>query len=284
MSNIPFLAPTVRKGKKLGHTELLDGMVHDALWDSFHNLHMGECAEMVAQRMGISREEQDDHAVKTVEKAQRAAAAGFTKWEMIAVDTTTTDQALSKMKPDKLRGLKPAFSKERAGTITAGNASPITDGAAAVVLASQQGLDHLNTSSSSTIKPIARIVSFADAAQDPREFATSPTLAINKALDIAGLSVGDIDYWEINEAFSVVDIANQRLLHLDDARRVNVFGGSVALGHPVGASGCRIVVTLLNVLRVTGGMLGCAAICNGGGGATAIIIENMMMDEKSSKL
>jgi acetyl-CoA C-acetyltransferase len=298
MSNIPFLAPSVRKGKKLGHTELLDGMIHDALWDSFYDVHMGECGEMVAEKMGISREEQDDHAVKTVEKAQRAAAAGFTQWEIVPVEInsndkknvgetqqmyTTTDEAISKMQPDKLRKLKPAFSKGGGGTITAGNASPITDGAAAVVLVSQQGLDHLNyTNTNTNIKPLARIVSFADAAQDPRDFPTSPALAINKALQAAGLSVSDIDYWEINEAFSVVDIANQRLLGLD-ASRVNVFGGSVALGHPVGASGCRIMVTLSNVLRVRKGRFGCAAICNGGGGATAIIVENMMKDEDDDK-
>jgi acetyl-CoA C-acetyltransferase len=178
----------------------------------------------------------------------------------------TEDEAMAKMNPVKLKKLAPFFRKDGKGTVTAGNASPITDGAAAVVLASREAVSKYN------LPVLGRILGFADAAQDPKYFPTSPALAITKALEYARVRQEDVDYWEINEAFSVVDLVNQKLLDLDP-EKVNVFGGAVAIGHPIGASGCRLIVTLMNVLRVKEGKIGVAAICNGGGGASAMVIE-----------
>ncbi|KAL4419659.1 hypothetical protein ABPG77_000556 [Micractinium sp. CCAP 211/92] len=276
MSNIPFYAPAMRGGARLGHAQLVDGMLQDGLWDAFHNIHMGECAEMCAEQLGISREEQDAHAIASVERARAAAQAGLLDWEVAPLEVPAKgggvrlvkeDEAIAKMNADKLRKLKPFF-RPQGGTITAGNASPISDGAAAVVLASAHAVRQYN------LPVVGRILGFGDAATDPRDFPTAPTLAIPRALGAAGLASGDIDYWEVNEAFSVVDLANRRLLGLDPAR-VNVFGGAVAIGHPIGASGTRLVVTLLNVLRCKGGRLGVAAICNGGGGASAMVVERL---------
>ncbi|KAL4424071.1 hypothetical protein ABPG75_001372 [Micractinium tetrahymenae] len=263
MSNIPFYAPGMRGGARLGHSQLVDGMLQDGLWDAFHNIHMGECAEMCAEQLGISREEQDAHAIASVERAREATRAGLLDWELAPVEVPAKgggvavmkeDEAIAKMNADKLRKLKPFF-RPQGGTITAGNASPISDGAAAVVLASAHAVRQYS------LPVVGRILGFGDAATDPRDFPTAPTLAIPRALGAAGLTSEAVDYWEVNEAFSVVDLANRRLLGLDPAR-VNVFGGAVAIGHPIGASGTRLIVTLLNVLRCKGGRLGVAAICN----------------------
>ena len=247
---------------------------------------------MCAEKYGISREQQDAHAMESVARAQRAAADGSIRWELVPVparasskhtqtssssnsgggsgDTTngggegaagamlTADEAVSKMKPEKLKRLTPFFRPE-GGTVTAGNASPITDGAAAVVLASSDAVERYH------LPVLGRILGFADAAKDPKDFPTAPALAIPAALDKAGVEQGEVDYWEINEAFSVVDLVNQKLLGLE-SERVNAFGGAVAIGHPIGASGARLIVTLLNVLRVKEGRVGVAAVCNGGGG------------------
>ena len=266
--------------------------------------------ELCAEKYGISREAQDAHALESVARAQRATSDGTFKWEIVPVprnstsnkgtkqgststttSTTSTksdtskegdkeedyfnsvthvveDEAIAKMNPEKLRKLTPFFRKDGKGTVTAGNASPITDGAAAVVLASKEAVE------SYSLPVLGRILGYADSAQDPRDFPTSPSLAIPLALERAGVSKEDVDYWEINEAFSVVDLVNQKILGLDPGK-VNVFGGAVAIGHPIGASGCRLVVTLLNVLRVKGGKIGVVAICNGGGGASAMVIEKL---------
>jgi len=255
--------------------------------------------ELCAEKYGISRDAQDAHAIESVARAKKASADGTLNWEIVPVhrsggskpttstfspsnstnptiskDSTslaatfiTEDEAMAKMNPEKLKKLTPFFKTDGNGTVTAGNASPITDGAAAVVLASKEAVTRYN------LPVLGRILGFADAAQDPKDFPTSPALAVPLALKRAGVRKEDVDYWEINEAFSVVDLVNQKLLGLD-YERVNVFGGAVALGHPIGASGCRVVVTLLNVLRAKGGKVGVAAICNGGGGATAMVIEN----------
>lgn len=276
MSNIPFYVPGMRGGTRLGHAQLVDGMLQDGLWDAFHDIHMGECAEMCAEQLGISREEQDEHAIASVERAREATAAGLLEWEIAPVEVpqrgggvrlVREDEAIAKMNADKLRKLKPFF-RPQGGTVTAGNASPISDGAAAVVLASAAAVRQYN------LPVVGRILGFGDAAVDPRDFPTAPTQAIPKALHSAGVPMGQVEYWEVNEAFSVVDLANRRLLGLDPAR-VNVFGGAVAIGHPIGASGTRLIVTLLNVLRCKGARLGVAAICNGGGGASAMVIERV---------
>jgi acetyl-CoA C-acetyltransferase len=284
MSNIPHYAPTMRRGVRLGHATLLDGLLHDGLTDAKYGVHMGECAESCAAKQGITREQQDAHAIESVRRAREAMADGLVGWEIAPVErpagrgakgtgsaggptSMTEDEAVAKMDPDKLRRL-PAYFKPDNGTVTAGNASPITDGAAALVLASQEAVDRL------ALRPLGRILGFADAAQDPMDFPTAPSLAVPKALRHAGISHSEVDYWEINEAFSVVDLANQKILGLDPSR-VNVFGGAVAIGHPIGASGARLILTLLNVLRVKGGKVGVAAICNGGGGASAIVVESL---------
>lgn len=233
---------------------------------------------MCAEKYGISRDAQDAHAVESVARARQATADGTAAWEIVPLEraggkkftngTTpmvTEDESMAKMDPEKLRRLTPYF-REEGGTVTAGNASPITDGAAAVVLASAEAVRQFN------LPVLGEILGFADAAQDPRDFPTSPAIAAKRALSHAGVDQGDVDFWEINEAFSVVDLVNQKLLGLDPAK-VNVLGGSVAIGHPIGASGARLVVTLLNVLRAREGKVGVAAICNGGGGATALVIR-----------
>jgi acetyl-CoA C-acetyltransferase len=252
-------------------------------------------AELCAEKYGLSRDAQDAHAIESVARAKRATADGTVAWEIVPVarsgsspkpststisttsskskdsndvNIVTEDEAMAKMNPEKLKKLNPFFRKDGNGTVTAGNASPITDGAAAVVLASREAVTRYN------LHVVGRILGFADAAQDPKDFPTSPSLAVPLALQRAGVNKEDVDYWEINEAFSVVDLANQKLLGLD-YEKVNVFGGAVAIGHPIGASGCRLVVTLLNVLRAKGGKIGVAAICNGGGGASAMVVEKL---------
>lgn len=274
MSNVPHYIPTSRRGNRLGNTTLVDGLLRDGLMDATYGIHMGECAELCAEKHSISREEQDVHAIESAEKAKKSIADGTAAWEIVPVPKSegfgyiNDDEPLEKMNPEKLRRLKPYFAASDSGTVTAGNASPISDGAAAVVLASEGAVKQLN------LRPLACIVSYADAALDPKEFPEAPAFAALKALERANLSPSDVDCWEINEAFSVVDLVNRKLLNLDPAK-LNVFGGAVAIGHPIGASGARLVVTLLNALRIKGGTIGVAAICNGGGGSSAIVIKRM---------
>lgn len=273
MSNSPHYN-YIRKGHKYGHTTLIDGMIKDGLWDVYNDFHMGSAAELAARKYNLSREAQDDYALATYHKAQEATRAGKFAAEIQAITVKqksgdlliSEDEDIYKLVPEKIGKLPPAFEAD--GTITAANASNLNDGAAALVLASadmvqQQGL-----------KPLARIMSYADAAQAPEWFTTAPSLAIPKALQRAGLQLSDIDLFEINEAYAAVILANQQILGLD-LNKVNVYGGAVAIGHPIGASGARILTTLLTALRQEGGKYGVAAICNGGGGASAMVIENL---------
>jgi len=264
-----------RTGQKLGDMKLIDGMVKDGLTDVYNKVHMGNCAEICAKDKNITREEQDAFAIQSYQRSAAAWAGGKFAAEIAPVAVpqrkgdpviVAEDEEYKNVKLDKIPTLAPVFDKE--GTVTAANASTLNDGASALVLMSREMADELGA------KPLARIVSYADAAQAPEWFTTAPTPALNKALDKAELKVSDIDFWELNEAFAVVGIANNRLLGLDPAK-VNVNGGAVALGHPLGSSGSRIVVTLLHVLQQNNGRYGAAGICNGGGGASAIIIERL---------
>ena len=275
MSNVPFYLDKARTGYRLGHGQLTDGLVKDGLWDVYNDYHMGSAAELCASTCEISREQQDAYAIASYERAQAAHASGNFKSEIVAVEVKDRkgnvtlidqDEEPSTVKFDKIPGLKPVFSKE--GTVTAANASTINDGAAAVILMSEEKANELG------LKPLAYIKGFADAAQEPKWFTTAPAKALPKALDKAGVSINDVDFFEFNEAFSVVGIANTNLLKLDSSK-INVNGGAVSLGHPLGCSGARIVVTLLNVLDQNNGKIGAAAICNGGGGASAIVIEKI---------
>jgi acetyl-CoA C-acetyltransferase len=274
MSNVPYYLDKARNGYRLGNGQIIDGLVKDGLWDVYNDYHMGSAAELCAVDCNISREEQDAYAIESYKRAQKAQGGGKFKGEITPVELKdkkgeitlfADDEEPAAVKFDKIPTLKPVFKKD--GTVTAANASTLNDGAAAVILMSKQKAEELG------IKPIARIISYADAQQAPEWFTTAPSKAIPLALHRAGLSAGDIDYFEINEAFSVVAIANNQNMELDPAK-VNVNGGAVALGHPLGASGARIVVTLLSVLQQNGGKYGAAGICNGGGGASAIVIEN----------
>jgi acetyl-CoA C-acetyltransferase len=273
MSNVPYYLDKARNGYRLGHGQITDGLVKDGLWDVYNDYHMGSAAELCAAECHISREEQDAFAIESYHRAQAAQKAGKFATEITPVEikdkkgNTTlvdTDEEPNAVNFDKIPGLKPVFKKD--GTVTAANASTLNDGAAALVLMSKQKADELG------IKPIAKILAYADAQQAPEWFTTAPSKAIPLALKRAGLTTGDIDRFEINEAFSVVSLANNQILKLD-AGKVNVNGGAVAMGHPLGASGARIVVTLLNVLKQNGGKLGVAGTCNGGGGASAIVVE-----------
>jgi len=272
MSNAPHYAFT-RKAVKLGNTQLVDGLLKDGLTDAYQQIHMGKVAEICAQAFAISRREQDAYALLSYEKAAFATRNGKFK-EIIPVPITTKgeaslfqeDEDIFKVKPDKMAKLPPVF--EEGGTITAANASNLSDGAAALVLASATAVQEYG------LKPNARILSYADAAQAPEWFTTAPSVAIRKALLKCRLAVEDIDFWEINEAYAAVVIANAKLLELD-LKKVNVYGGAIAIGHPLGTSGARIVCTLLSVLEQEGGRYGVAAICNGGGGASAMVIENL---------
>ena len=275
MSNIPYYIPKARYGYKYGNGELIDGLVKDGLWEVYNQFPMGNCADNTAKEMNISREEQDEYAINSYKRAAAATEAGKFKSEIIPVEIPQRkgepeimdeDEEFRNVFFDKIPSLRPVFSKE--GTVTAANASTINDGASAMVLMSKEKADALG------IKPIAKILGFADAAQDPLWFTTAPAKAIPKAMSLAGVSASDVDFYEINEAFSVVAIANNRELNLDPAK-VNVNGGAVALGHPLGASGNRIVTTLCNVLDQNNGKIGVAGICNGGGGASAMVIEKM---------
>ena len=272
MSQVPHYLDG-RKGSKFGDIKVRDGMVLDGLTDVYNKTHMGNCAEMCAKEHKITREEQDAFAVQSYERSSAAWKSGAFAAETVAVNIPQRkgdpivfdeDEEYKNVKMEKVSSLRPAFDKE--GTITAANASTLNDGASALILASEEAVER------HALKPIAKILGIADAAQVPEWFTTSPSLAIPVALERAGLQSEDIDLWELNEAFSVVGIVNNRLLGLNP-ENVNVNGGAVALGHPLGSSGSRIVVTLAHALKARGLKYGAAGICNGGGGASAIVIE-----------
>ncbi len=273
MSNVPYYLDKARNGYKLGHGSITDGLVKDGLWDVYKDYHMGNAAELCAAECKISREDQDAYALESYRRSREAYAAGMFKDEVTPVSVpvrgkdpiiVSEDEEYKNLKADKVAGLKPAFQKD--GTVTAANASKLNDGAAVVVLMSKEKADKLG------IKPIAKIRGFADAQQAPEWFTTTPSKALPLAAERAGITLDKVDYFEINEAFSVVSIANNQIMKLNP-EKVNVFGGAVSLGHPLGASGARIIVTLLNVLKQKGGKIGGAGICNGGGGASAVIVE-----------
>jgi acetyl-CoA C-acetyltransferase len=275
MSNVPYYLDKARNGYRLGNGQITDGLVKDGLWDVYNDYHMGSAAELCAVDCNVTREEQDAFAIESYKRAQASQAAGKFKEEITPVELKdkrgevtlfSNDEEPAAVKFDKIPALKPVFKKD--GTVTAANASTLNDGAAALVLMSREKAEAMG------IKPLAKIISFADAQQAPEYFTTAPSKAIPLALHKAGLSAEQIDFFEINEAFSAVSVANNKLLNLDPAK-VNVNGGAVAIGHPLGASGARIIVTLIHVLQQNGGKLGAAGICNGGGGASAMIIENL---------
>jgi acetyl-CoA C-acetyltransferase len=275
MSNIPYYLDKARNGYRLGHGQIIDGLVKDGLWDVYKDFHMGSAAEICAREYKFSREDQDNFAIESYTRAKAAIEGGKFVSEIAPIQvpvrgkdpiTISIDEDYNKINFEKLKTLKPAFEKD--GTITAANASNINDGATALVLMSEEKVKELG------LKPIAKILAFADAAQAPEWFTTAPSLAIPKALKWAGLDIKDIDYFELNEAFAVVGLVNNKILGLDD-KRVNVYGGAVALGHPIGNSGARIVSTLATVLKQEGGRYGVTGICNGGGGASAIVIESI---------
>ncbi len=272
MSLIPHYVH-LRNGVKFGPTSMQDGMQKDGLVDAYDNNAMGVCADACATEYKISREEQDAFAIQSYERSANAWEAGKFDSEIVPVAVpqrkgdpimVTKDEEYTNVKLDRIPTLNPAFTKD--GTVTAANASTINDGAAAVILMSEEKANALG------LKPLAYIKSYADAAQEPKWFTTAPAKALPKALDKAGISIDDVDYFEFNEAFSVVGLANAKILGIEN-KNINVNGGAVSLGHPLGCSGARIVVTLINVLHQNNGKIGAAAICNGGGGASAIVIE-----------
>lgn len=276
MTQAPHYLTTGRKGIRYGDGALIDGIKRDALQDPYDHSMMGECGEICAEGEKISREAQDEYAFQSYLRARKAYNEGLFKSEIIPIEIPQRKKAPIIMDKDEeldnhrinsledMKKLRTVFKKE--GTVTAGNASKINDGAAAVVLMSKEKVEALG------IKPLARIVSYADSAQDPVWFTTAPSLAMPKALKKAGLSINDIDAFEINEAFSVVALANMKRLNLDP-KKVNVHGGAVSIGHPVGVSGCRVIMSLMTVLTTNDGKYGLAGICNGGGGASAMVIE-----------
>jgi acetyl-CoA C-acetyltransferase len=275
MSNIPYYLEKARNGYKLGHGTLVDGLVKDGLWDVYKDYHMGNAAELCAADCKISREDQDAYALESYRRSNEAYKHGKFSSEIAPISipvrgkdpiVISEDEEYKNLRADKVPGLKPAFQKD--GTVTAANASKLNDGAAALVLMSKEKMEALG------LKPIARILSFADAQQAPEWFTTAPAKAMPIAIEKAGLKMEQIDFFEINEAFSVVSIANNQLMKLD-SNKVNIYGGAVSLGHPLGASGARIIVTLLSVLQQEGGKYGAAGICNGGGGASAIVVERI---------
>lgn len=275
MSNVPFYLPNQRFGNKLGHTQALDGILRDGLIDIYKDYHMGNAAEICAREHNISREDQDSFAIESYRRSQKATSEGWFKNELLKVKIrdrkgnvteVVEDEEVNRVDFDKLRGLKPVFEKD--GTITAANASAINDGAAALVIMSAEKANDLQ------LKPLARILSQSSAAKDPEWFTTAPADAIPLALKRAGLSIDEIDLFEINEAFSVVSLANNKLLSLDPSK-VNIHGGAVSMGHPVGCSGARILVTLIHAMHRTNSRYGCAGICNGGGGASAMVLEKL---------
>lgn len=274
MSNVPFYADSVRWGNKYGNTALVDGLAKDGLTDVYDGKAMGNAAELCAKECGVSREEQDAFAIESYKRSQSAWEKGLFNNEIVPVEIPqrkgdpvifAKDEEPYNVKFDKIPSLSPAFQKD--GTVTAANASTMNDGAAALLLMSREKAEELG------LKPIAKILSYADAEQAPEWFTTTPSLAVPRAVSKAGLKMEDIAYWELNEAFSVVGIENTKRMKLDPAR-VNAHGGAVSIGHPLGASGARIMVTLINVLKANNARYGAAGICNGGGGASAMVIEN----------
>jgi acetyl-CoA C-acetyltransferase len=274
MSNVPFYAEQMRWGNKYGNSLLIDGLAKDGLTDVYDGKAMGNAAELCASTCGISREAQDEFAIESYLRAQAAWKTGKFKEEVIAVDIQKRGETIRfeqdeepfNVKFEKIPLLKPSFQKD--GTVTAANASTMNDGAAVMILVSEEKLKQLG------LKPLARILSYADAEQSPEWFTTSPAIAVPRAVQKAGLKMEDISYWELNEAFSVVGIENCKRMQLDPST-VNIHGGAVALGHPLGCSGARILVTLLYILREHKARFGAAGICNGGGGASAMVIENL---------
>ena len=274
MSSVPHYY-SARNAVKLGDVKITDGMVKDGLTDVYNQVHMGVCADQCADEYHISRKDQDDFAIKSYERAARAWSEGNFNQEIVPVAVpqrrgedliVSEDEEYKNVKLEKIPQLRAVFNKE--GTVTAANASTLNDGASALILMSKEKAKELQ------IKPIAKVLSYADAAQEPQWFTTAPAKAVPKALAKANLKTTDIDYWELNQAFSVVGLVNTKLLGLDPSK-VDVNGGAVALGHPLGSSGSRIIVTLINVLKQNNGKFGAAGICNGGGGASALVIENM---------
>jgi acetyl-CoA C-acetyltransferase len=275
MSNAPYLLPKAREGYRLGHAQVIDSMITDGLWDAYGNVHMGDCGELCAKEKGISRADQDAFAAESYRRALRAQTEGKFRGEIVPVElpqkkgapvVVADDEEPGRGNIEKLPTLRPAFQKD--GTITAGNASSINDGAAALVLAAA------DVAAARGWKPLARIVAAAGHAQAPEWFTTAPAGAIERLLDRAGWKKDDVDLWEINEAFAVVSIANNRMLGLDPAR-VNIWGGAVALGHPIGASGARVLVTLLAALADTNKRRGVASLCIGGGEGIALAVERI---------
>jgi len=275
MSSVPYYMDKARNGYRLGDGVIIDGLVKDGLTDVYNKVHMGVCAEKCADEMNFSREEQDNFALTSYERSANAWAAGKFSDEVVPVEVPqrrgdavviSEDEEYKNIKKEKFLKLRTVFKKD--GTVTAGNASTLNDGASALILMSADKAAELG------VKPLAKISSYADAAHEPEWFTTAPAKAAPIAVAKAGLEMNDVDYWELNEAFSVVGLANVQKLGLD-AEKVNVNGGAVSLGHPLGNSGSRIVVTLINVLKQNAGKFGAAGICNGGGGASAMVIENL---------
>ncbi len=273
MSRAPYLSAAARTGLRLGNSSLVDSMIHDGLWDPYDDMHMGNCAELCVEKYAFSREQQDDFAVRSYERARAATESGAFAGEIAPVEvarrkreplTVDRDEEPYRVDLSRIASLRPAFDKD--GSITAGNASKINDGAAALVLTTAERAE------AAGLRPIARLVAQASHAQEPAWFTTAPAAAARKAIDRAGLTPADIDLWEVNEAFAAVAMAFVEELDLSP-EVVNVHGGAVALGHPIGASGARIVVTLLNAMRLENARRGCAAICLGGGEATALVVE-----------
>jgi acetyl-CoA C-acetyltransferase len=275
MSNVPFYAEQMRWGNKYGNSLLIDGLAKDGLTDVYDGKAMGNAAELCASTCGITREVQDAFATESYHRAQEAWKAGKFNNEVMPIEIQRKgeitrmekDEEPFNVKFEKIPSLKPAFLKD--GTVTAANASSMNDGAAALILVSEEKLVQLG------LNPIARILSYADAEQSPEWFTTSPSIAVPRAVEKSGLKMKDVSYWELNEAFAVVGIENSRRMNLDPSS-VNVNGGAVALGHPLGCSGARIIVTLMNVLHQNKARFGAAGICNGGGGASAMVIENLL--------
>lgn len=274
MSQVPFYLENNRWGAKYGNGTVIDGLAKDGLTDVYGNVPMGNCAEICAKEYNFSREEQDAFAIESYKRSAAAWAAGKFSEEIVPVEVKTKkgdilfaeDEEYKAVNFEKIPGLKPVFQKD--GTVTAANASTMNDGAAALVLMSKEKAESLG------LKPLAKIKGYADAEQAPEWFTTTPSVAVPKAIEKAGLKKEDISYYELNEAFAVVGLANMKLMDLDPSK-VNVNGGAVSLGHPLGASGARVIVTLINVLKQNNAKYGAAGICNGGGGATALVIENM---------
>jgi len=274
MSQVPFYLENNRWGAKYGNGVVVDGIAKDGLIDVYGNVPMGNCAELCAKEMNFTREQQDAFAIESYKRSAAAWAAGKFKEEIVPVEIVTKkgtvliteDEEYKNVNFEKIPGLKPVFQKD--GTVTAANASTMNDGAAALVLMSKEKADALG------LKPLAKIKGYADAEQAPEWFTTTPSIAVPKAVEKAGLKMSDIQYYELNEAFAVVGLANMQLMKLDPSK-VNVNGGAVSLGHPLGCSGARVIVTLINVLKQNNAKYGAAGICNGGGGATSLVIENM---------